>query len=111
MTNFIMTEQEVKAQIEGRKEIKADYELFTKLPYEVQNLILTEMCDNLEWLKGWTYTYNEIMALIKNDNPFTVTRGNFGIHNDKIMIVWGSYYNGMFSPTVISSEWLEQANL
>lgn len=106
-----MTADEIKAQDEARKIISMDYELFTTLPYQIQNYILTEMQSNLEWLKQWTYPINDILVRIKNNNPFEVGRGDLGIHKDLVTIKWGYYFNDTFKPSQIGLKWLTQNGL
>lgn len=110
-TTFTMTKEEYKAQLDARKTISMDYELFTTLPYDIQNHMLTEMQSNLEWLKDWTYPINDILVRIKDNNPFKVSRGDVGIHKDLVMIEWGQYYNDTFQPSEIGLEWLERNGL
>lgn len=99
-------------QVDVRKVIVMDYSLFITLPIDIQNNILKEMQSNIEFLKDWTYSIDEIKELILQEKGyFIVSRGILGSHDDVVLINWGYYLNHMYIPSEIGYEWLEQNGL
>lgn len=84
----------LQAQQKARKETKAGYDFLVGLTPQQQNVFLTEMQSDIEWIKSRWFEFSELLEMLKS-NPLTVTRGDFGIHKDIVHV--NLYMNGDLS--------------